>query len=89
MNCSPSLQLLSQQYPTAASVLDKIAQTEAQLTLDRPVTHIISDVHGEYKKLRHVINNASGGLRRIIDKIFQADLSNDEKTSCSPSSTTL
>ena len=32
--------------------------------------HVISDIHGEDKKLRHVINNASGTLRPLVEKLF-------------------
>ena len=35
----------------------------AALSLPRGLVHVISDVHGEDAKLRHVINNASGSLR--------------------------
>ncbi|MFO0958160.1 MAG: fructose-bisphosphatase class III [Isosphaeraceae bacterium] len=38
------------------------------LTLPKGTVHVISDVHGEYGKLRHVINNASGTLRPRIER---------------------
>src|SRR5690606_19239828 len=41
--------------------------------------HVISDVHGEYKKLRHVINNASGSLKPIVEEMFSNKLSIGER----------
>ena len=40
------------------------------LTLPKGTIHVISDIHGEDKKLRHVINNASGTLRPLIERMF-------------------
>lgn len=80
MNSSPEFRLLSRQFPTASEVLRKIASIEAKLTLARPVTHVISDIHGEHKKLRHVINNASGEMRVIIDRIFEGELTEADKS---------
>src|SRR6185369_2493007 len=37
--------------------------------------HVISDVHGEDAKLRHVINNASGALRHLIESTLKDRLS--------------
>ncbi len=79
MSCSSTLDLLSRHYPNAASVLDGIAQIQAKLTLPRPVTHVISDVHGEHAKLRHVINNSSGDIRTLINAIFGHTLDESEK----------
>jgi fructose-1,6-bisphosphatase-3 len=39
---------------------------------------VVSDVHGEYVKLRHVINNASGSLRPLLVRMFGDRLSKDE-----------
>jgi len=32
------------------------------------VVHVLSDVHGEYGKLRHVLNNVSGRLRPLVSR---------------------
>jgi fructose-1,6-bisphosphatase-3 len=42
----------------------------AKLSLPKGVVHVISDIHGEDAKLRHVINNASGALRQLVDEIL-------------------
>jgi fructose-1,6-bisphosphatase-3 len=36
-------------------------------------------VHGEYKKLRHIINNASGSLRPLVEEVFSGKLSEGER----------
>ena len=56
------LSALSQQFPNVDSAMAEIARLSAILTLPKGTVHVISDIHGEDKKLRHVINNASGTL---------------------------
>lgn len=73
------LQELARLYPSPARVLARIARWEAELTLPKETIHIISDIHGDYLKLRHVINNASGYIRPLIDQLFSESLSRDER----------
>ena len=56
------LRALSAQFPNIDSAMAEIARLSAVLTLPKGTIHVISDIHGEDKKLRHVINNASGTL---------------------------
>jgi fructose-1,6-bisphosphatase III len=74
---SPDLALLramSQQYPTAGAAIAELIAQKAQLLLPLESIHVISDVHGEYAKLRHVINNASGKLRPLVERLFTSRL---------------
>jgi fructose-1,6-bisphosphatase-3 len=48
------------------------------LTLPAPAVHVVSDVHGEHVKLRQVINNASGSLRPLFERLFAATLTHDQ-----------
>lgn len=64
------LRALAVAYPTAEIAVAKLAADKAQLGLPAAVIQVLSDVHGEYKKLRHVINNASGSLRPLVDALF-------------------
>lgn len=66
-----SLRALARQFPNIDSALAEIARLSAVLTLPKGTVHVISDVHGEDKKLRHVINNASGTLRPLVERLFQ------------------
>ena len=63
-----ALELARRAFPTVDGAFAEIARLEAQLLLPKPTVHIVSDVHGEDKKLRHVVNNASGALRPLIDR---------------------
>lgn len=65
-------------YPSVGCALFKIAELEAALTLPKGTVHIISDIHGEYKKLRHIINNASGDLKPLVLSLFEKRLSKND-----------
>jgi fructose-1,6-bisphosphatase-3 len=65
-----TLRALSSRFPDVDSAMAEIARLTAVLTLPKGTIHVISDIHGEDKKLRHVINNASGTLRPLVHKLF-------------------
>src|SRR5262249_29086659 len=54
------LRSLARQYPTVDAAAAEIARLEGLLELPKGVTHVISDIHGDDRKLQHVLNNASG-----------------------------
>jgi fructose-1,6-bisphosphatase III len=64
------LQVLSKRYPNVPAALAELANLQSILTLPMPTVHVVSDVHGEYVKLRQVVNNASGSLRPLFDRVF-------------------
>jgi len=66
------LRALGDSYSNIEHTVAEIAALEAKLTLPKPVVHVISDIHGEYKKLRHVINNASGRLRPMVERLIES-----------------
>ncbi len=65
------LRALAGQFPNVDAAMAEIARLSAILTLPKGTVHVISDVHGEDKKLRHVINNASGTLRPLVERLFK------------------
>lgn len=73
------LQALAVRYPTADAALAEAAALRAGLGLPKGTVHVISDVHGEDRKLRHVINNASGSLRPLVESLFKEVLSDPER----------
>jgi fructose-1,6-bisphosphatase III len=75
------LQALSARYPTADAALAEAAALRAGLSLPKGTVHVISDVHGEDRKLRHVINNASGSLRPLVESMFAGKLSAEDQRS--------
>src|ERR1700751_5763800 len=62
---------LSREVPNIDAAVAEIARYSAELTLPQGTIHIISDIHGEDQKLRHVINNASGTLRPLVERLFR------------------
>lgn len=77
--CRTTLSLLSRQFPTASTVMSEISLLQAKLTLPKGRIHVISDVHGDDRKLRHVVNNASGGLSNLVNEVFGDELNEEEK----------
>src|SRR6188472_545682 len=73
------LREVSRLYPNIDSALAKIAALRATLVLPKEGIHVISDIHGEFKKLKHIINNASGSLRLLVDQTFGSRLGVSEK----------
>ena len=69
-----ALEALAERFPTIGRAQAEIAALRASLLLPRPVVHVLSDVHGEYGKLRHVLNNVSGRLRPLVEQIFAGRL---------------
>src|SRR5258706_6310631 len=64
------LRPLAARFPNVDAAMAEIARLSAVLTLPKGTVHVISDIHGEDQKLRHVINNASGTLRPIVEQLF-------------------
>src|ERR1700758_5062602 len=73
-----TLEPLARELPNIDSAVAEIARVSAQLTLPKGTIHVISDIHGEDKKLRHVINNASGTLRPLVERLFRDRMSADQ-----------
>src|SRR5258707_15794645 len=61
---------LAREVPNIDFAVAEIARFSAELTLPKGTIHVISDIHGEDKKLRHVINNASGTLRPLVERLL-------------------
>jgi fructose-1,6-bisphosphatase-3 len=72
------LQILARRFPDARAVLAELANLQAVLTLPKPTVHVVSDVHGEHVKLRQVINNASGSLRPLFERLFAGRLDGEQ-----------
>lgn len=72
------LRSIARLYPSVDSAVAEIARLEAECTMPQHTVHVISDVHGEFQKLRHVINNASGTLRPLVERLFGDRRSTEE-----------
>ena len=74
----PVLRALAQRFPTVDAAVNEIAHLEGLLHLPKGTVHVVSDVHGEHKKLQHILNNASGSLRPLVEELFGERLSADD-----------
>lgn len=64
------LRALASRFPNVDAATAEIARLAAVQTLPKGTVHVISDIHGEDQKLRHVINNSSGTLRPLVERLF-------------------
>ncbi len=71
---APYLRALAYRLPDVPSALVEIAHVESVLTLPRGTIHVVSDVHGEFRKLSHILRNGSGSLRPLVEKTFAGRL---------------
>ena len=74
----PGLRALARQFPSEDAAINEIARLEGVLTLPTGAVHVVSDVHGEHKKLHHILNNASGVLRPLVNRVL-SELSEDDR----------
>src|SRR5690349_23874316 len=74
----PLLRALARRFPTVDAALAEIGNLRAILTLPKGTVHVVSDVHGEHKKLKHIVNNASGSLRPLVERLFEGRATADE-----------
>src|SRR5438876_8700658 len=73
-----ALRPLARGFTNPDAALADIARLSAELTLPKGAVHVVSDVHGEDVKLRHVVNNASGTLRPLVESLFGQRMSKAE-----------
>ena len=64
------LKLLAQQYPTVQAASSEIINLQAILNLPKGTEHFISDLHGEYAAVRHILNNCSGVILEKVRRLF-------------------
>lgn len=69
------LEILALDYPNVDAAIGELTRLAAVQTLPKRAVHVISDIHGEDQKLRHVINNASGTLRPLVEDLFADKMS--------------
>lgn len=74
------LKSLSQRYPTIQKASSEIINLQAILNLPKGTEHFISDIHGEFEPFIHILNNASGVVKRKINDVFKDNLRQSEKS---------
>ena len=73
------LSILAKQFPTIQAVCTEIINLRAILDLPKGTEHFISDLHGEYEAVAHILNNASGVIRSKIDELYKDELDNEQR----------
>lgn len=73
------LQLLSEKFPNANSVLTELINLRSILSLPKGTEHFVSDLHGASTAFIHMVKNASGVIRRKVDDAFGDSISEQEK----------
>ena len=79
MDTQKYLKQLSVNYPTIAKASTEIINLSSILNLPKGTEHFISDLHGEYEQVLHVLKNGSGSIRQKIDDEFQNIMSERER----------
>lgn len=68
------LELLGEKYPDEAAVCSEIINLSAILALPMGTEHFISDLHGEYAAVRHILNNCSGVILEKVCRLFEPEI---------------
>ena len=68
------LELLAEKYPNRASVCSEIINLRAIRSLPKGTEHFISDLHGEYGAVRHILNNCSGVILEKVRRLFEQEI---------------
>ena len=68
------LKMLARQYPTVQAASTEIINLQAILNLPKGTEHFISDVHGEHEAFLHILNSASGVVRRKLNDLFATSI---------------
>ena len=73
------LRLLARQYPTVQAASTEIINLQAILNLPKGTEHFISDIHGEYEAVLHILNSCSGVVKEKLDELFGTSLPRAER----------
>lgn len=71
--------LLARTYPTIQAASTEIINLSAILNLPKGTEHFMSDIHGEYESFIHIVNNASGVVKRKINDVFGDTITQKDK----------
>ncbi|MBQ1235895.1 MAG: fructose-1,6-bisphosphatase, partial [Oscillospiraceae bacterium] len=68
------LELLAEKYPNEAAACSELINLSSILALPKGTEHFISDLHGEYGAVCHILNNCSGVILEKVQKLFLAEI---------------
>ena len=68
------LELLAEKYPNEAAACSELINLSSILALPKGTEHFISDLHGEYAAVSHILNNCSGVILEKVLLLFREEL---------------
>ena len=68
------LELLSEKYPNEAAACSELINLSSILARPKGTEHFISDLHGEYAAVSHILNNCSGVILEKVLRLFREEL---------------
>lgn len=71
--------LLKKQLGSKEAVISEIINLKAIIHLPKGTEHFVSDVHGEFDALQHVLKNGSGSIKEKIHQTFHHELNEEEQ----------
>ena len=72
------LELLSQNFGNVSAAATEVINLEAILNLPKGTEHFVADIHGEHEAFAHIIKNASGNIKRVVEEIFSTTMRGEE-----------
>lgn len=72
------LELLSQNFPNITSAVGEVVNLKAILNLPKGTEHFLTDIHGEHEAFNHVMQNASGAIKRKVQEELGDTIAFDE-----------
>lgn len=72
------LELLSQSFPNITNAVGEVVNLKAILNLPKGTEHFLTDIHGEHEAFNHVMQNASGAIKRKVHDELDNTISFDE-----------
>ncbi len=73
------LELLAEKYPSESAVRCELINLTSILDLPKGTEHFISDLHGEFDAVNHILNNGSGVILEKVQALFGDTL---DETQC-------
>ena len=72
------LDLLSRSFPNVTAAVEEVVNLKAILNLPKGTEHFLTDIHGEAEAFNHVMQNASGAIRRKVSEELSSTVSIDD-----------
>lgn len=69
------LALLARSFPTITAAVEEVVNLKAILNLPKGTEHFLTDIHGEAEAFHHVMQNASGAIRRKVAEELSSTVS--------------